>query len=115
MKRIIILALSVLFLTFLYSCGGSAICDRNLGCKILTVKLKSNGSIISTKTYFSKTNYYTDALLKDSVDNFITLYTTDSTSVSGADSIYHYETIKNISCKDIPNYQQNGYGCDCAK
>ena len=68
-----------------------------------------------SKMFCSQTNYATDQVLKDSVDNFTTQQQTDSTTVTARDSIYKYESVGKVKYKDIDSYYNNGYGCECAK
>lgn len=105
-------------LTLLNSCMKcSCTCDRNLGCKIVTVERKSNHSVIMTKVFCSQTltNYGTDNVLKDSVNSFFLRYTTDSTIVTATDSIYKYESVNRRTCKERKAYESEGFGCECVK
>ena len=100
---------------FLHSCRCSCECDKYLGCKIMTVKQKSTGNVISTKIFCAQTNFYSDKALQDSVTNFINQYQNDSTTVASTDSIYHHDSIHKIECDETQSFERDGYNCNCAK
>ena len=116
-QSIIFFLLIGITLTFLYSCRCSCDCDRNLACRILTVKLNSNDSTLMTKMFCSQSqrHYEIDPVLKDSVFNFTTQHQTDSTTVTSRDSIYKYERVEDIKCKDKNGYKNDGFSCMCYK
>lgn len=99
----------------IYSCRCSCQCNKNLGCKILIAK-SSNGSVLATKMFCPSTDYYSNIALYDSVAVFRAQYQTGSTTVEERDSIYKYETVRNIKCpQGTDEFERNGYGCECAK
>ncbi len=104
-------------LLLVHSCSCDCTCTRNLGCKVLTVKRNSNSSVIITKMYCSQTitNFATDKAIQDSVSKFKAKYQTDSTTVFVRDSIYKNEKYDKLKCKETSGYENNGFGCDCAK
>lgn len=114
------LKLNILFLTInilISSCGCDCDCTRNLGCIILTEKVKSSNKIKKTKMFCSKnlTNFSTDSVLLDSVKTNKLLFQTDSIIFIQRDSIYKYETIGRLKCEEIKNYVNIGFYCNCAK
>ena len=72
-------------------------------------------TVITTKTFCSQTDYYADKAFNDSILAFKLRYNTDSTVVDVRDSIYKYETVKNIKCGETATYINSGYDCNCAK
>ena len=104
----------ILIAVLISSCGCSCHCDRNLGCRVITIKLTSNDSLIFRK-YCSQTNYYTDKIVKDSINAFFSKYQSISTIIINKDSIYKYENVSNVKCDERVNYENKGYGCSCAK
>jgi len=117
MKRQIFMALLIgsTLLILPNSCRYTCDCDRNMGCKILKVKLNSNGNVLITKTFCSQTNYSTDLILQDSVNNFINKHQSDSTTLTSKDSIYKYESVNNVKGSETDNYTKNGFMCVCPK
>ncbi len=115
MNRPVFLSIFLLAMIFLfYSCGTSCDCNKNLGCKILTLK-NAGGSIIMTKTYCSQTDYDTDVILRDSVKAFYTRYNSVTTRIDERDSIYKYETVRDLKIKETEQFESKGYGCACSK
>jgi hypothetical protein len=112
MKRRSFFSILIIALGFtIYSCHCACSCDKNLGCKIMTLK-QADGSVILTKTFCSQTDYYTDSILQDSVVSFRIRYQSSSTRIDEKDSIYKYETVKNVKCPEgVREFEQKGYGC----
>ena len=114
-----IIILAAILLTF-YSCECDCECSKDLGCAILTVKKVSGmtliNTVITTRTFCSQSDYYTDQALRDSVLAFQRRHNTDSSRVEVKDSIYQqYERIENVKCGGTDQYLSQGYGCSCAK
>ncbi len=107
---------AIFLITLFNSCSCDCWCEKNLGCTILTVKLKSNDSLVVSQIYCSQTNYSSDLILRDSITEFYARYSSDTTAISSRDSIYtHEQRIENLSCKESDPYIKNGYNCECAK
>lgn len=114
-QTIIFFFFSTFIMTLLGSCWCSCDCDRNIGCTILTVKQISNDSVLMKKIFCAQTNYETDKVRKDSVDNFTAQHQTANTTVTAKDSIYKYERVEDVKCKDKDGYKNDGFGCMCYK
>lgn len=63
----------------------------------------------------SQTNFKTDEVLQDSLGKFYVSYQTDSTTVTWRDSIYKYERVEKLKCKETDSFENNGFRCWCAK
>jgi hypothetical protein len=73
-------------------------------------------TVITTKTFCSQTDYYTDQNFRDSIRAFQLRYNTDTSIVDIKDSIYkQYDRIMNVKCGGTAQYTNQGYGCGCAK
>ncbi len=110
----IVLILSLLTL-LLNSCKCACTCSDDMGCTLLEVRLISNDSLLAKKTICSITDYYSDKIRENSVLTYMSAHKTDSTYISYKDSIYKYESVKNLTCDQINDYKSKGYGCHCAK
>ena len=102
------------------SCYGDCYCDKELGCAILTVQKyrgASANTVVMTKIYCSQTNYHTDSTLRDSVNVFVSKYTTDSTMVNIKDSIYKsFDQIRvkgGMKQGSMKRFSDSGYSCNC--
>ena len=108
---LLLLLVAVLF----YSCKCSCKCEKDLGCRTMSAKLLSTDSLLVENTYCSDGNYYTDKVLADSTNSFTTRWLSDSTFVSGIDSIFKHEHISKVECDDRDLFEDRGYGCSCDK
>ena len=105
---------NLILLSVLYSCKCDCTCEKKVGCKILTVKLKSNGNIIQTKTICTENNILAMDF-QDSVTVYTNHYQSDSTTVVTKDSIFKDDVVKKLSCSQADPYTSKGYYCGCAK
>ncbi len=115
MIKIVFVSILLLSVIFMFSsCGCSCQCDKNLGCTILKL-INASGTVIMTKTFCSQTDYYHDLILRDSVNAFYSRYDSTRTRTDERDSIYKYESVREIKCKDTEPFEKQGFGCYCAK
>jgi hypothetical protein len=63
----------------------------------------------------TQTNFATDKVLQDSINSFFIRHQTDSTTVIAKDSIYKYERVGKLKCKETGTYENNGFGCECVR
>lgn len=97
------------------SCMCSCHCDKEMGCKILEVKSKTNNQILLTKSYCSEINFLIETALSDSVTAFAKRYETDTTLVTVRDSVFSKESVTRLKCNETDAYTRKNYFCNCAK
>lgn len=109
--------LIALILTLLNACQfkPSCGCNKDLGCKILTVEKVSTGDTILVKIFCSQASFLHDEILDDSVQAFYNQFQTDSTRVYSRDSIYKYDRVGDLTYNKSKSYSNAGYYCECAK
>lgn len=76
---------------------------------------RTDSSVIAVKSICPGDNYYTTPALYDSVQHFLQGYSQDSVIVLTKDSVYKYESVKDIACDRKSPFEENGYGCTSYK
>ncbi len=107
-------ALLLITIVIISSCNksGGCYCNKNLGCKILIVKNKSNDSLISKKMFCSQVDFDRNEYA-DSIKLFKLHYLSDSMNIVEIDSIYSLEKLGDVKSGDVSQYQAKGYFCLC--
>ena|ERR1700722_1429262 len=103
--------LLIFCITLFISCyKESCDCFKDSGCRIITIKLLSNDSLI-TRRFCSQTRFYSDSAAIDSANAFLACYKSSSTVITNTDSVYMYDYINNVKPGETQNYNKNGYDC----
>ena len=107
-------ALLLITIVIISSCNksGGCYCNKNLGCKILIVKNKSNDSVISKKMFCSQVDFDRNEHA-DSIKLFKLHYLNDSINIVEIDSTYSLEKLGDVKSGDVSQYQAKGYSCLC--
>jgi len=99
----------------LLGCRCKCDCINDRGCTLLTAAYKDSKDVIEHKKYCSTMNFSTDTIMQDSIHKFYLKYSTDSTYVFTADSIYKKDRLIIQDCIDKKLFEKTGYYCNCVK
>jgi hypothetical protein len=88
-------------------------CKRELACKMFTVKLKFNDSVIIDTILCSRIDYEIDKQFEKSVNEIKLKFKSDSTLILEKDSIYIKHFAKSLDCSEEEIYKANGWACNC--
>ena len=113
-KKLFSIFITILGLMLYSSCTEECSCMKSSGCRIVTIKLTSNDSLI-TRKFCSKANYYTDTIVPDSTRNFLARYQSTSTVIVNKDSLYNTDIRPHVPSADVEDFVKNGYLCPCSK
>jgi hypothetical protein len=114
LKNILLLIIIISFMTIYISCGCSCNCTKYTECRIITIKLNSNDSLVH-KEFCGNSTYSSMNAFNDSIEAFFSKYQSISTIIVNRDSQHIINEAQNASCKEAENYGKNGYECECFK
>ncbi len=113
MKNLFLLTIISAVAITLNSCMCGCDFKRELACKVFTVKLRINDSIINQTILCSNIDYEVDEQYQISINEFTEKFKSDSTILLSRDSIYKRHLAPNLDCGEDESYEENGWACEC--